>query len=94
MAEYIDREKAIEQIRLIYCTDCNNYNGVLCRACQFDDAMAEIEDYPAADVAEIVRCKDCSNSEICPDTLLWCNKRECLTYEEGFCNYGERKGDE
>jgi hypothetical protein len=53
MREYIDREKAIESIRLTYCKDCNNYNGVRCRACEFDDAMMEIEDCPTADVVEV-----------------------------------------
>jgi hypothetical protein len=51
--EYIDKEKAIETIRLTYCKDCNNYNGVRCRACEFDDAMMEIEDCPTADVVEV-----------------------------------------
>lgn len=48
---YIDVDKAVESIRLIYCRDCNSYNGVRCRACEFDDAMSAIEDVPAADVA-------------------------------------------
>lgn len=59
MKGYIDKEKAIEAIRLTYCKDCNSYNGVRCRACEFDDAMSEIEGCPTADVVEVVRCKDC-----------------------------------
>lgn len=51
--EYIDRDSAIEQFRLIYCKDCNSYNGVRCRACEFDDAMLLMEDIPAADVVEV-----------------------------------------
>lgn len=65
--EYIERGAAIKEIRLIYCKDCNSYNGVRCRACEFDDAMSLIEDVPAADVVEVVRCKDCKYfvSEVC-----------------------------
>ena len=51
MARYIDADAAIEQIRLIYCKECNSYNGILCRSCGFDDAMLLIDDIPAADVA-------------------------------------------
>ena len=50
MARYIDADAAVEEARLAYCKDCNSYNGVMCRACAFDDAMSFIEDYPAADV--------------------------------------------
>lgn len=58
--EYIERDAVIEQIRLIYCGECNSYNGVLCRACEFDDAMSLFEDAPAADVVEVrhARWKD------------------------------------
>lgn len=54
MAEYIDKEKAIETARLNYCKDCISCNGVRCRGCGFDDAMLEIESVPAIDVVEVV----------------------------------------
>ena len=53
MAEYIEREAAIEYARLLFCKDCNSYNGVRCGACAFDDAMLLIEDAPTADVVEV-----------------------------------------
>lgn len=43
------------------------------------------------DVVEVVRCEDCKESEICPDTLLWCNQFERLVPTKGFCHCGERK---
>jgi hypothetical protein len=46
---------------------------------------------PTADVVEVVRCKDCRHSEICPDTLLWCNEHERLIGYEEFCSRAERK---
>ena len=51
MERYIDADAAVELARLTYCKNCNNYNGVMCRACAFDDAMSFIEDFPEADVA-------------------------------------------
>lgn len=47
MSEYIDREKAIANIKAAYCCGCENYNGVRCRACQIMDAMDVLEDEPA-----------------------------------------------
>ena len=61
MPRYIDADAAIELVRLTYCKDCNSYNGVMCRACQFDDAMLLIDDIPTADVVpreEVETLKD------------------------------------
>lgn len=48
MSEFIDREKAIANIKAAYCCGCENYNGIRCRACQIMDAMDVLEDEPAA----------------------------------------------
>lgn len=47
MSEFIDREKAIANIKVAYCCGCENYNGVRCRACQIMDAIDVLEDEPA-----------------------------------------------
>lgn len=47
MSEFIDREKAIANIKAAYCCGCEHYNGVRCRACQIMDAMDVLEDEPA-----------------------------------------------
>lgn len=47
MSEFIDREKAIANIKAAYCGGCEHYNGVRCRACQIMDAMDVLEDEPA-----------------------------------------------
>lgn len=47
MSEFIDREKAIANIKAAYCCGCENYNGVRCCACQIMDAMDVLEDEPA-----------------------------------------------
>lgn len=51
MAEFIDKKAAIAEIKRIYCTDCQNYNGAKCRTCDFQNAVDVLEDMPKADVA-------------------------------------------
>lgn len=58
MPRYIDADALIEDIKRVYCTDCNSYNGVRCKACGTGDALDMVEDAPTADVvprAEVVR---------------------------------------
>lgn len=53
-----------------------------------------IDDSPAADVVEVVRCADCKHAE----PWYW-DKSRCFLWHEtgidvrndGYCNYGERK---
>lgn len=52
MSEFIDREKAIANIKAAYCCGCEHYNGVRCRACQIMDAMDVLEDEPAVPVID------------------------------------------
>lgn len=48
---FVDADKLIEQIKLqAGCAECNNYSGVRCRACQWDDAIAIVDGF--ADVPE------------------------------------------
>ena len=53
---------------------------------------------PAADVAEVVRCKDRKHSYTknrpCYTALFrWCRKWDNIVRDCDFCSYGERKGD-
>lgn len=73
MTEYIEREAFLEQKREQYCKDCARRKGMKngkyktlyeigdapCRACGIDDVLNDVEDFPAADVQPVVRCKDC-----------------------------------
>lgn len=61
----------------------------------------EIEDAPAADVAPVVRCKDCKHKgwvqEPCHGKSVdYCKVWDCTLrdLESTFCSYGERKDDE
>ncbi len=62
MDDFISREATIKRIKEVYCVGCNSYHGVRCRACGTGDAIDIIDDFPAADVAPVTRCKDCENS--------------------------------
>ena len=53
MAEYIEREALMRQIKEIHCAECNSYHGVRCRACWVDDTFGYIDSEPAADVAPV-----------------------------------------
>ena len=53
MDEYISKHEPIEEIKRIYCTSCNSYNGAMCRACEHQDDIDIIEDTKAADVQPI-----------------------------------------
>ena len=54
-----------------------------------------IEDAPAVDAVEVVKCKDCRHITV-ERGLCFCNVWEKFngTGYEGFCNYGERRSDE
>ena len=55
-----------------------------------------LPDMPAADVVEVVRCKDCVN-RYTPDCAMWYRCQNCdgqwsWETDNDFCSYGERKG--
>ena len=85
MAEYIEREALMHRIKEIHCAECDSYHGVRCRACWVDDTLDYIDSEPAADVAPVVRCKDCKHRF--KDS--WC---EYVDDDDNFyCAYGERE---
>ena len=93
MDEFISREATIKRIKEVYCVGCNSYNGVRCRACGTGDAIDIIEDAPAADVAPVVRCKDCKHSWEDIGGLC-CSHGACVDLTvpgDFYCAYGERK---
>lgn len=49
-----------------------------------------LDDSPAIDAVEVVRCKDCTLS----GHMGWCSFWGEDVDEEGFCSYGERRTDE
>lgn len=78
MAEYIDREAALMKLMQDGCSAKN---------------LQSISDMPAADVAPVVRCKDCKHSweDI---SGLCCSHGVCVDLTvpgDFYCAYGERK---
>ena len=53
------------------------------------DTFAEI---PAADVVEVVRCKDCKeyNTHSCDEGFGWCEMWDLGKTDDQFCSYGKR----
>lgn len=63
--------------------------------------IGEIDDIEAADVAEVVRCKDCimykrdkelAEANYC-DPNVYCGLLRTEMTEDGFCSYGRRKDE-
>nr|DAL33028.1 MAG TPA_asm: hypothetical protein [Bacteriophage sp.] len=100
MAEYIERKTFLKDIEERYCLPCKeagkDHNGCMCRACWVDDMCGEVIDAPAADVAPVVRCKDClfleSGENEC-ESWEWCKALHREMPPHAFCSLGERKGD-
>jgi hypothetical protein len=81
MAEYIERDAALEIVK--------RTSG------DYATAFAEIRKIPAADVAPVVRCKDCKyayiNSFSAASGVLFCSSSMKAMQQDDFCSYGERK---
>ena len=93
MAEYIEREAISEEIRKYYYKNPPNssYGEGFDRG--LDRAQRAILDAPAADVATVVRCKDCEYFGLNDENGPYCYNRFGLDDPEpnGFCNYGRKK---
>ena len=48
----IDADAFETDVRCRYCHECDNYNGLKCKACWVDDMLGEIEDAPTIVPAE------------------------------------------
>ena len=75
MAEYIDRGIAIAKLTALEVTDRN---------ATMTSAKRSLADMPAADVAPVVRCKDCRKFK------TYACRMVASGYDD-FCSYGERK---
>ncbi|MBR4152078.1 MAG: hypothetical protein IKT98_03895 [Selenomonadaceae bacterium] len=60
----------------------------------FEAGQIVMANYPAADVVEVVRCKDCFYyyvGENNDETWEWCSLDRHDTQSDGFCAWGARK---
>ena len=60
----IEVETVIEKVQKANCADCDNCNGVLCRACLVDDFISLLDDSPKVDAVELPKGK-------AGDYLVW-----------------------
>lgn len=107
MAEYIEREAFLEQKREHYCNNCARRKGMRngkyktlyeigeapCRACEINDVLNDVEDFPAADVRPVVLCRDCEYYFKDEDGYEMCENSEGYDHvtENGFCAWGEKR---
>ena len=106
--EYIEREalkqdlkESYDRLREIYYGLTYDEDKQICagQLTTFTEAILRVKDAPAADVVEVVRCKDCKwYSELaCGERELlgsqgWCNEVMARPMpSNGFCSFGERK---
>ena len=65
------------------------------RTSRYFDVVFDVEEMPAVDAVEVVRCKDCKygNWDSEPDDAMVCMRTKDGFWRSGndFCSYGERK---
>lgn len=77
MPDYIDREAA---------------NLALAeQGFDWDKAKQALASVPAADVAPVVRCKDCENAQNECGGMIICRVYKHIMWLQDFCSYGKRK---
>lgn len=81
--EYIEREKVLKDGRwnsMILFNDTERAREII--LCQ-----------PAADVVEVVKCKDCKhyNTYCCSEGFGWCEELNRAVSDEKYCSCGEKR---
>lgn len=91
MKEYKDSEEIKRQLR-IWVQECEDWLEHKEANC-FRDCIDLIDSIPAADVVEVVWCKDCKHMTLEMGYVRFCNVWEKPNGmgDDGFCNYGELK---
>ena len=95
MADYIRRDLAKKRFskRLMWLKEDvhDEYSGALLDGCETDIEL--LDEIPAADVAEVVRCKDCKYGVYArkPNSAMVCLRTNGSFWrkETDFCSYGE-----
>ena len=84
----IDREALLsfERMDAELCSSCGEHHTA-------EDVIMMIKTAPTIDAVPVTRCKDCKYM------IQWADVRYCTVWDgvngmgdDGFCNYGERKG--
>lgn len=102
MPRYIDVDDFIEQKRKWYCENCDRRKGIKkgkevfcyeigdapCRACDVDDMLNDVDNFPTADVAPVKHGKwilDREEHSMCEDEYI-CSKCKVSVCSEGWCD--------
>ena len=88
MARYIDADALINRFDELcdsVCQYSKKQRDVMCGACPLGCVFDVVDDFPTADVVEVVRCKDCDYSmgiteKKCP---MW----ENIGDQNGYCKW-------
>ena len=85
--EYIEREAAKREL-LSWAVSINHPEYLM-----RDDALHVIDSIPAADVVEVVRCRECDHKTHDGSGRLYCWQLKMYLNKEldFFCKYGKRK---
>ena len=95
MAEYIERYSTIEDVLCTSIVTDDSFFGLGFQA-GVDAAVRKIANRPAADVVEVVRCKDCQyyNQDLMSPGTGWCEYLERGEWDRHFCSYADRRANE
>lgn len=88
--EYIERAAVKDEI--LSWAVCINHPELLSK----EDTMYCIDNMPAADVEEVVRCKDCiwrGRGECAMFYRCNCGEQHTWETDNDFCSYGERRDE-
>lgn len=92
MAEYLDRDAAIDYIKQNQCKRCSDIG--LCGNCAVLTGVRLFEEVPAADVAPVVHCKDCkyfNRAEFNCKGFKICPASGMDVTPDDFCSYADRR---
>ena len=85
MKEFIERAAAMDAILGLTIADP--------AVAQYADAVCyHLQNLPAADVVEVVRCGECRHAE--DSLVLWCTEHEQAVGRLDFCSHGARMDKE
>lgn len=100
MSRYIDADALINKLDErcdAICQWAKKEREVMCGACPLATAFDVVEDFPTADVVEVVRCRDCVYYR-CLTIMgsmprMMCSVFNWQSTEDDFCSFAERIGD-
>ena len=92
MSKYIDAEQAVNEIRQPYLRGFTSDDFAFGFKSGIENAVNTIKQMPAADVVEVVRCRECRYREKEQPGMVYCpNTVGGWVDEDWFCAGGEKE---